>query len=161
MFLLGLATLASDELLAVGVNLQVGDDEVGSSKVHGHGVTTGLVSRDLLDVNSVFQTVDSRNFALLALVGATDNLDGVVTADGESTHTVLSTELLREGSAHDHTTDVRGSLEVLLPGLGARAGHLRVLLHAKKIMYGVEDPIWNFGRGFSHCGEAVPCPNRA
>lgn len=112
------------------VDFDLGDHKVRGSEVAGDRLACSLVSRNLLDVNGVFKTVDSGDFALFALVGPTSNLDGIVTVNGKRTDTVLGTELLRKGSAHNHTTDVRRSLEVLLPRLGARAGDLGVLLHA-------------------------------
>lgn len=49
----------------------------------GHGLARGLVAGDALDVDDVFQTVDGGDLALTALVGATDDGDFVVLADGD------------------------------------------------------------------------------
>ena len=49
----------------------------------GNGLAGGLVTGDTLDVDDVFETVDGGDLALTALVGATDNGDLVVLADGD------------------------------------------------------------------------------
>lgn len=46
-------------------------------------MTVGLLACDTLDVDEVLETVDGGDLALTALVGATDNGDLVVLADGE------------------------------------------------------------------------------
>lgn len=105
----------------------------------GGGGTGGLVAGDALDVDDVFQTVDGDDLALAALVGATDDGDLVVLADGDGadleillavigieslieTYVVLLTELLGERSAHDGTALVRGSTVVSGAALAARRG---------------------------------------
>lgn len=49
----------------------------------GDGGTGGLVAGDALDVDDVLEAVDGSDLALLVLVGAADNGDLVVLADGD------------------------------------------------------------------------------
>ena len=49
----------------------------------GNGLAGGLVAGDALNVDDVFEAVDRGDLALTALVGATDNGDLVVLADGD------------------------------------------------------------------------------
>lgn len=48
------------------------------------GGAVGLVAGDTLDVDDVLEAVNGGDFALLVLVGATDNLDLVVLANGDA-----------------------------------------------------------------------------
>jgi hypothetical protein len=47
----------------------------------GDRLTVGLLARDSLDLNEVFETVDGGDFAFTALVGSSHNGDFVVLAD--------------------------------------------------------------------------------
>ena len=116
------------------VDLQISDNQIRGSKVCRNGLSTGLVNGDLVNVNGVFQSVDSSNFALLTFVSTTSNLDSIVTVDGKGADAVFLAELLGELSAHNNATDMRGGLEVGFPRLRARAGNLGVLLHYGTIM---------------------------
>lgn len=49
---------------------------------NGDTLAVGLVAGDALDVHDVLQAVDADDFALAALVGAPDDGDFVVFADG-------------------------------------------------------------------------------
>lgn len=106
----------------------------------GNGLAGGLVAGDTLDVDDIFETVDGGDLALTALVGATDDGDLVVLADGDAadllraksvidrarrlqrgwSYVVLLTELLGERGAHDVATLRRGSLVVSGTALPAR-----------------------------------------
>lgn len=103
---------AGQDVLAVLVELELGNDDVGGVDAEGYGLARGLVAGDALDVDDIFQTVDGGDLALGALVGAADNGDLVVLADGDGADVVLLTKLLREGSAHDDTALAGGGLEV-------------------------------------------------
>jgi hypothetical protein len=120
---------AGQDVLTVLVELELVDDDVGRVNAQGNGLAGGLVAGDTLDVDDVLETVDGGDLALAALVGATDDGDLVVLADGDGadllgsivrktgwlatlswrvamggkTYVVLLTELLGEGSAHDGT----------------------------------------------------------
>lgn len=49
----------------------------------GNGLAVGLLTGDAVDVDDPLETVDRCNLALAALVGATDNGDLIVLADGD------------------------------------------------------------------------------
>lgn len=74
---------ALQDVLAVLVELQLGDDDVAGVDAEGNGGTGGLVAGDTLNVDDVFETVDRGNLALLVLVGATHDLDLVILTDGD------------------------------------------------------------------------------
>ena len=131
---------AGKDVLAVLVKLELGDDHVGGVDAEGNRLAGSLVAGDALDVNNVLEAVDRGNLALLALLGAADNGDLVVLADGDgadlgvrtsvnvfrhafktgTTHVVLLTELLGEGGAHDVAANAGGGLEVGLARLASR-----------------------------------------
>lgn len=69
--------------LTVLVELQLGDDDVGGVDAERDGLAGGLLAGDTLNVDHVLETVDGGDLALLVLVGATDNLDLVILADGD------------------------------------------------------------------------------
>lgn len=84
-FLLDLATSldAFQNVLAILVELQLGDDDLRGVDADGDGLARGLVLGNSLDVDDVFETVDGGDLAFAALVGASDNEDFVVLADGD------------------------------------------------------------------------------
>lgn len=51
----------------------------------GDRLAVGLLAVDALNVDDVLQAVDRGDLALTALVGATDNGDLVILADGDAT----------------------------------------------------------------------------
>lgn len=75
---------AGQDILTVLVELELGDDDVGRVEAQGDGLARGLVTGDTLNVDNVFETVNGGDLALAALVGATDNGDLVVLADGNA-----------------------------------------------------------------------------
>ena len=75
---------AGQDVLAVLVELELGDDDVGGVDAQGHGLAGGLVAGDALDVDDVSEAVDGGDLALAALVGAADDGDLVVLADGDA-----------------------------------------------------------------------------
>jgi hypothetical protein len=119
---------AGKDVLTVLVKLELGDDTVGGVDAQGNGLAVGLVAGDTLDVNNVLETVHGGDLALAALVGASDDGDLVVLSDGDRADVVLLAELLGEGSAHDNTALVRGSLEVSSTALAAGRSEGRVNL---------------------------------
>lgn len=74
---------ASKDLLTVLVELEGGDDDLGGGDAEGNGLAVGLLAGDAVDVDDPLETVDRCDLALAALVGATDNGDLIVLADGD------------------------------------------------------------------------------
>lgn len=70
--------------LAVLVELQLGDDDVGGVDAQRDGLAGDLLAGDALDVDHVLETVHGGDLALLVLVGAADDLDLVILADGDA-----------------------------------------------------------------------------
>lgn len=75
---------ASQDVLAVLVELELGDDHVAGVDAQGHALAGGLVTGDALDVDDIFQAVHRGHLALLVLVQATNDLDLVILADGDA-----------------------------------------------------------------------------
>lgn len=75
---------AGQDILTVLVKLELGDDDVGGVEAQRDGLAGGLVAGDTLDVDNVLETVHGGDLALTALVGAADNGDLVVLADGDA-----------------------------------------------------------------------------
>ncbi len=75
---------AGQDVLAVLIKLELGDDDVGRVQAQGHGLAGDLVAGDALDVDDVFHAVDGGDLALTALVGAAGDKDLVVLADGDA-----------------------------------------------------------------------------
>lgn len=69
--------------LTVLVELQLGDDDVGRVDAQRDGLARDLLAGDTLDVDHVLETVHGGDLALLVLVGAADDLDLVILADGD------------------------------------------------------------------------------
>lgn len=74
---------AGKDLLTVLVELKGGDDDLGGGDAEGNGLAVGFLTGDAVDVDDPLETVDSCDLALAALVGATDNGDLIVLADGD------------------------------------------------------------------------------
>ena len=144
---------AGQDVLTVLVELELVDDDVGRVDAQRDGLAGGLVAGDTLDVDDVLETVDGGDLALTALVGATDDGDLVVLADGDAadlfgcqkfrsrvfgwtesrTYVVLLTELLGEGSAHDGTALGGVSLVVSGTALATRGrNHCNRTLASRK-----------------------------
>jgi len=81
--------LASEHLLAVRVESQSGDLEVGCIERHLGLLSVDLLLGNLLDVDAPAATVHSLDLASTALVGAASDLDGVSLAHWEGTHGVF------------------------------------------------------------------------
>jgi hypothetical protein len=74
---------ALDDVLAVLVELELGDFHLGGSDADGDGLAVGLLAGDALNVNDVLEAVHRGDLALTALVGAALDDDLVVLADGD------------------------------------------------------------------------------
>jgi hypothetical protein len=72
-----------EDLLAILVGLQLGDDDLARGDTNGHGLAVGLLAGDALDLDEVLETVDRGDLALAALVGAPNDGDFVILADGD------------------------------------------------------------------------------
>jgi len=125
----GLDTL--EDVLTVFVELELGDDDLAGVDAQRDALARGLVAGDTLNVDNVLETVHGSNLALTALVGAADNGDLIVLADGNAADVVLLTELLGQRSAHDVAADAGRGREVSLPRLAPGGGNAgsRVLAH--------------------------------
>ena len=75
---------ALEDVLAVLVELELGDDDVAGVDAEGHALARRLLARHALDVDDVFEAVHRRDLALLVLVGAADDQDLVVLANGDA-----------------------------------------------------------------------------
>lgn len=69
--------------LTVLVDLELGDNDLGGVDGERDARAVGLLADDTLDVHTPLKTVDAGDLALTALVGAADNGDLVVLADGD------------------------------------------------------------------------------
>lgn len=113
--LVSLTALANalEDLLAVLVALQLGDDDLGGGDADGHGLAVGLLAGDALDLDEVLEAVDGDNLALTALVGATDNGDFVVLADGDGSDLEGTLEQARSNRSQIFDMDIVWVLCVL------------------------------------------------
>ena len=59
-------------------------------------------------------------------------LDFIILPDGHGPDSVLGSQLLREGSGHQASPDMRRSREMTLPGFGTVRRHVLVQLHLLK-----------------------------
>ena len=70
-------------VLAVLVELQLGDDDLRGVDTDGDGGSGRLLLDDTLDVDDVLETVDGGDLAFAALVGASNDEDLIVLSDGD------------------------------------------------------------------------------
>ena len=75
-------------MFTVLVHVELGDDDLRGGDAEGNALAIRLLADNTLDVDNPLQTVDAGDLALTALVGATDNGDLVVLADGDGTDLV-------------------------------------------------------------------------
>lgn len=74
---------ALEDALAVLVDLELGDLDLGRGDADGHALAVGLLAGDALNVDDVFEAVDGDDLALAALVAAALDDDLVVLAEGD------------------------------------------------------------------------------
>jgi len=117
-----LTTLTIQYGLAVFVELQLRNHDLGWGDANGNRLAVNLFAGDTLDVDNVFETVNGCDLSLTALQGAPSNDDFVVLTDGDGADPMLFAQLLRQRSRHDSSADRRRGLEVGLPRLSARGG---------------------------------------
>ncbi|GMS86274.1 hypothetical protein PENTCL1PPCAC_8449, partial [Pristionchus entomophagus] len=121
--------LALDDLLSVVVELQLGDSDVGGVDSDVDGRSVRLLTDDLVNVDDELLAVHAHDASRVALVVTTGDGNLIVHSDGNGADSVLSAELLGEGSRHHLPLDVGRSGEVTLVRLSPVGGHERVLLH--------------------------------
>ena len=68
--------------------MELGDDDLRGGDTERNALAVRLLADNTLDVDNPLETVDAGDLALTALVGATDNGDLVVLADGDGTDLV-------------------------------------------------------------------------
>ena len=123
------ARLAVEERLAVLVELQLGDEDLGGVDADVDGGAVHLLAGDPLDVDDPAAAVHLHHLALAALEGAAHNLHLVVLADRDGAHVVLVAELRRQRRGHEHAADGGRGREVRLAALPAGARDAGVALH--------------------------------
>jgi hypothetical protein len=101
--LVRLAALAHtlEDLLTILVGLELGDDHLGGRDANGDGLAVGLLAGDALDLDEVLEAVNGGDLALTALVGATDDGDFVILADGDGSDLEGTLEQARSNRSHD------------------------------------------------------------
>merc|ERR1719222_1608548 len=116
--------------LAVLVHLELDDDQLAGVDTDINGGPVGLLPLDPLDVDPELLPVALDYLAhLLTLVVTSDHLDFIILPDGHGSDSILGSQLLREGSRHQASSDMRRSRKVTLPGFGTVRGHVLVQLH--------------------------------
>lgn len=75
---------ALQDVLAVLVELELGDDDLAGVDADGDARAGNLLACDPLDVDDILEAVDREDLALLVLVEASDNLDLVTLPDGDA-----------------------------------------------------------------------------
>ena len=80
-----LAPLANalQNLLTILVQFDLGDDDLGRVDTDGDALAVGLLTDDTLDVDGPLEAVDAGDLTLAALVGASDDCNLVILADGD------------------------------------------------------------------------------
>lgn len=71
------------DVVSVLVPLQLGDLNLAGMDPQRDGLPVGFFAHDPLDMDDIFEAVDGGDFATAALVGAADDGDFVVFADGD------------------------------------------------------------------------------
>lgn len=113
--------LSLDESLSVSIEVEAGDEQLGSVEVDGNGRSIGLVLGHVADLHGELESVDLRDLTLSALVGTSGNGHSVILSDGQRSQLVLLPELLGEGSGHDDPSLIGRGGEVSLSGLSSGA----------------------------------------
>ena len=123
MLVTGVSLLTGEEILAVLVKSQVGDDAVAGVDRDFSLLSVHLLLHEFLNVDAPSAAVNFSDFALTVFVGSTDDLDSVTIANRDGAGLVLGGELLAKLGRHHSSTDGRGGGEVCLAGLSALAAH--------------------------------------
>ena len=86
---INLATLSSNEILSVLIQVQLCNDDLRWVNVDWDGSTVTLLSGQLFELNNKLQSVDRRDSTFLALLGTSDDENFVVLSDWKSLHSVF------------------------------------------------------------------------
>lgn len=133
--LLGLGA-ALDELVAVLVGLELGDDNVGGVDSDLNSLAVDLLASDLLDVDDILGTGDEGDLSFLRLVLSVGNDDLIVLTDGGRTDAELGAQVLGEGGGHADATLAGGGGEVSLALLSAGRRNTYVLeAHSHSLVF--------------------------
>ena len=116
--------LAVEEVFAVLVEAQGGDDAVAGVDRDLGLLSVRLLLDELLNVDAPFAAVNFSDFALTILVGSADDLDSVTVADRDGAGLILSRKFLAQLGRHHAATDGGGRREVGLSRLSALVGHV-------------------------------------
>ena len=116
--------LAFEEVFAVLVEAQIGDDAVAGVDRDLGLLSVRLLLDELLNVDAPFAAVNFSDFALTILVGSADDLDSVTVANGDGAGLILSRKFLAQLGRHHAATDRGGCREVGLARLSALVGHV-------------------------------------
>ena len=77
------SVLSFKELLAVRVQVEFGDDDLGRVDTQVNGGAIVLFPVDSFNVNDELLSVHGGDFAITVFEGTADNLDFIILADGE------------------------------------------------------------------------------
>ena len=109
-----LAALAFQDSLAVLVELELGDNNVGGVDADRDGGTVNLLAGDTVDVDDPLLTVDLDNLAFTALEAATDDHDLIILGDRDRAG-------LREETDHVSRCDMLRCMWCI-PSIGVTTG---------------------------------------
>jgi len=79
---------------------------------NGCGLTIGLLSGDLLNINAPLLSVDGDDLAFSSFEGSSHDLDCVTLTDWNGTSFILGSQLLIQVTAHDLSSNAGGSGEM-------------------------------------------------
>ena len=115
--------LGLQEVFAVLVHLQLGNDETGRRDAHRHGCSVDLFSGESLDVNDPLLTVDCGDLSFSCLVHTPGDQNLVVLTNGHASNVVSCLQFLGKVCRHELASRLRMGAEVSLAVLAARAGN--------------------------------------
>merc|ERR1719265_1666462 len=147
--LLRATVLVLQESLAVLVQLDLGNHDLGRVDGNRDSLAVGLVTRHALDVDAPLLAVDLDYLPLAIVVVSAHDEHLVVLADRQRAHGVLGAQILGQRGTHEFPADVGGCLEVCLAALPTGAVDGRVKLHD-----GRQEWRWRAS------GEILPVPKR-
>nr|GMC52818.1 ADP-ribosylation factor-like protein 8A [Ipomoea batatas] len=124
-------SLAIDKRLAVLVEAELGDNNLGRMDADVDSGSVNLLPSNALDVNHPLLTVNLNYLSFTALVRPANNLNLVVLPHRHRPHVVLGALVGRQRRAHKLPADARRRREVSLPALAAGGGNSRVVLHLR------------------------------
>ena len=95
--------------------MELGDNNLGGVDADRDGGTVGLLAVNALNVDDPLATVDLDNLALTALVGAANNQNLIILADGDGTDLLIVTtnHTVRYTVSHCRSTGRKKSISLL------------------------------------------------